>query len=233
MPGNEPSSKTTDRISRRWPVLSGAVAFVLVVLLGVLVTIRTELTIDADAEWMEDILEGRNDVLSAIAFGLSWIGGGWFAVFVIPLGLAGVLLLLRRPWTAMYTILASALSAGSVQLLKNVFGRARPEDMLVTSDFGSFPSGHTANAATLGAMFFLITWRWWVLAAGILWTVLMAVSRTYLGVHWLTDTIGGVLLGAAVAVLVWAPFASKLHREAAQPLTLRWPWRRGKAASSR
>ena len=226
MPGHEPSTQTTDRISRRWPVLSGAIAFVLVVLLGVLVTIRSAIAIEVDAEWMEELLDERSGAWNAFAYTISWLGGGWFGVFVVPLAVAGVLLLLRRPWTAMFSILAAALSAGTVQVLKNVFGRERPEEMLVTADFGSFPSGHTANAATLGAMFFLITWRWWVLAAGIAWTLLMAFSRTYLGAHWLTDTLGGALLGAAVAALVWAPFAAKLHAEADRPLS--WPWTRSR-----
>jgi undecaprenyl-diphosphatase len=186
------------------------------------VTIRSAIAIEVDAEWMDDIVEDRTGLVSQFAFAISWLGGGWFGVFLVPLAVAGVLLLLRRPWTAMYSILAAALSAGAVQGLKHLFGRERPEDMLVAADFGSFPSGHTANAATLGAMFFLITWRWWVLAAGILWTVLMAFSRTYLGVHWLTDTLGGALLGAAVAALVWAPFAAKLHDEAQRPLSWRW-----------
>jgi membrane-associated phospholipid phosphatase len=45
------------------------------------------------------------------------------------------------------------------------------------------------------------------------YTAVMALSRTYLGAHWLTDTIGGVLLGAGIAVLIWAPFAQRLRRE--------------------
>ena len=222
MPGHTPSTQTTDRIARRWPVLSGAIALVLVVLLGILVTVRSAIAVEIDAEWMEEILDERSGVASRVAYVISWLGGGWFGVAVVPLGVAAVLLLLRRPWTAMFSILAAALSAGAVQVLKHIFGRARPEEMLVAADFGSFPSGHTANAATLGAIFFLITWRWWVLAAGIAWTVLMAFSRTYLGVHWLTDTLGGAVLGAAVAALVWAPFASKLHNEAQLPLSWRW-----------
>ena len=55
----------------------------------------------------------------------------------------------------------------------------------------------------------------WV--AGAAYTVLMMLSRTYLGAHWLTDTIGGAILGAALAVLVWCLFATRIRVEAGRP----------------
>jgi undecaprenyl-diphosphatase len=85
--------------------------------------------------------------------------------------------------------------------------------MLVQSDPGSFPSGHTANAATMVVVFCILFPRVWVWCAGVVWAVLMAISRTYLGAHWLSDTIGGLVLGAGVAVIVWAPLAYRLAKE--------------------
>jgi membrane-associated phospholipid phosphatase len=45
----------------------------------------------------------------------------------------------------------------------------------------------------------------------------MMVSRTYLGAHWISDTIGGMLIGVGVAVILWAPFAFLLYREQRRP----------------
>jgi undecaprenyl-diphosphatase len=148
---------------------------------------------------------------------MNFVGGGWFGVFVVPLAVAGALFLAKRKWASVYFLVAAAVSAGIVQVLKNVFGRARPEEILIHSDFGSFPSGHVANAATIAVTIGILFPRLWVWIAGVAYVVLMLLSRTYLGAHWFTDTIGGLALGAAVALIVWAPFAYKLVHEQRTP----------------
>ena len=202
------------RIARRWPLISGAVAVLLAFLLGALILARGNGSpIEADAEWMEEILEHRSPVWEVPALLMNFLGAGIAGVIVIPVLILVALLLLRRPWAALYYLLATLVSSGLVQLLKTLFGRARPEDMIITSDFGSFPSGHVANAATM-AVALAIIFPWvWVWIAGAVYTVAMMVSRTYLGAHWLTDTIGGLMLGIGVAVVLWAPLAAKLDGE--------------------
>ncbi|MCU1410056.1 MAG: Phosphatase family protein [Rhodoglobus sp.] len=212
-PISEPSAR---RVSRRWPLISGGVALALVLALGAIVGLRAN-PYGFDAEWLEELVEHRSPLWNVPALVMSFLGGGWFGVFLVPIGVAVVLLIARKPWSAFYFVLASALSAGVVQLLKNLFARARPEEILVAADFGSFPSGHVANAATISVALAIILQRRWVWFAGAAWTVLMIFSRTYLGAHWLSDTIGGLLLGGAVAVFVWAPFALRLQKEWSPP----------------
>jgi len=131
----------------------------------------------------------------------------------VPVLIVVGLLLWRRPWAAMYFAIAALASVGVVQLLKNLIGRPRPTDMLVHPDFGSFPSGHSANAALIATALGIVFARAWVWAAGAIYTIAMMLSRTYLGAHWISDTVGGMLVGAGVAVIVWTPFAYLLYRE--------------------
>jgi len=199
--------------SRRLPLIAGGTAVLLGVLLGVVIAFRPKEPFVIDTKWMAEMIEWRNPVLDAISYAMNWLGGGLVGSIIIPLAFVVTFFLLRRPWAALYFASASLVSVTIVQILKVTVDRTRPPDMLVTSDLGSFPSGHTANAATMAVVLGLILLNRWVWLAGILYTLLMAFTRTYLGAHWISDTIGGILVGAGVAVIVWTLFEPKLRAE--------------------
>jgi undecaprenyl-diphosphatase len=208
----DPSAKN---VANHWPWISGGVALVLGLVLAFLIAQRgNDLPFMLDSEWSEEVFDDdRLPILEWMSYGMNWLGGGAFATFILPVLIVVVLLLLKRKWSALFFALVSLASVGITQLLKNLVDRARPEEMLVISDHGSFPSGHAANAATMAVALGIIFPRVWVWAAGAIWVALMMFSRTYLGVHWLTDTIGGALLGAGVVLILWAPFAAKISGE--------------------
>ncbi|WP_309068493.1 phosphatase PAP2 family protein [Microbacterium sp.] len=164
--------------------------------------------------WWEGILSGTADGPAlAVSLFMDVAGGGRYATLWIPLSLVAVLLAARRPWGAGYIVVALLASAALVQVLKHVLGRARPEDILVIADVGSFPSGHVANAATLTIALWVILPRWWTATLAACWIALMAFARTYVSAHWLTDTVGGALIGSGAALLVAVAFARGLSVE--------------------
>ena len=197
---------TTTALQR---LVIGVVLLVLAIGLGIQVTLEADIDID---DWWNSFV----DVFSPLqpgAFVMNFLGGGWFATFVVPLGAAAILLALRRPWGALFALCASAGSALAVQLLKAAFGRTRPEDMIVVSDHGSYPSGHTANAATIAVIAVVIVPRVWVAVVGAAWMFAMAFSRTQVHAHWFSDTVGGTLAGLGAALVVAALFTAVLERE--------------------
>ncbi|MDF2562254.1 MAG: phosphatase family protein [Microbacterium sp.] len=168
-----------------------------------------------DTWWNDTISASRSDWMLSLALLLDHIGGGWVAILLVPMLVIIALLIARRWQAAVFAAVAFLVSAGAVQLLKHLFGRARPEDMIVASDFGSFPSGHAANAATIAMVLWLVFPRVWTAILGIAWVVAMAVSRTLLSVHWATDTLGGALVGAGVVLVLGAwllPWVTRSRR---------------------
>jgi membrane-associated phospholipid phosphatase len=197
---------------RRIAAIAAGSGMLAVLALGLLVRIDA-IADEVDGEWMEEVLELRGPLGEAISRGFDFLGGGWFAIWLVPIAVAVLFLIARRPWAAAVFIVVSAVSAGLVQALKVLFGRARPDDILLDLSSGAFPSGHAANAATVAVLLAVLVPRWWIVLVGAVYVVLMALSRTYLGAHWVSDTVGGALLGASVALAAWAVFAPQLRRE--------------------
>lgn len=188
----------------------GLVLVTAAVVLGIAVALETDVDIDT---WWNSTVGSFLPSLTQLAFAFDFLGGGWFATYVVPLGGCLVLVAARRWRGGLFFLAASGVSAAFVQLLKTIFGRVRPEDMLVISDHGSYPSGHTANAATIAVVAVILWPRLWVALLGAAWVFAMAFSRTQVHAHWLSDTVGGVLAGAGMALVVAAAFTLPLERE--------------------
>jgi undecaprenyl-diphosphatase len=133
--------------------------------------------------------------------------------------------LIGRARTALFTLCAVVSGQAVSSLLKLEVDRPRPElvSHLVTETSLSFPSGHAMLSAvtylTLGALAarFLpgrVT-RVYILALAVLVTLMVGVSRVYLGVHWPSDVLAGWCAGFAWAMLWWLAARLLQRRRAA------------------
>lgn len=137
--------------------------------------------------------------------------GGGAILLLLTMSVVGYLVMQRRYRAAVLVTLAVVGGALLSQLLKDAFGRPRPElvphGMHVYST--SFPSGHSMSAAatylTLAALMTRLQSRRrlqiYIMTLALLITFLVGVSRVYLGVHWPTDVLAGWMAGAVWAVL--------------------------------
>lgn len=196
---------------------SGLIGLCLLGLLGTVVLMNGDAPLRIDTWWHELMADSRTDAGLLIARGLDLLGGT-VSMIIVGILLVSVFLLRRRPWSAL-TVVAAMLTAESVAaVLKVLIARPRPADSLSDTRLTSFPSGHTTLAAVTTIVVALLVRRWflWLIAA--CWIVLMAWSRTYLEAHWLSDTVAGALLGASVALLVWAGLTLAISRWKRQPV---------------
>lgn len=139
--------------------------------------------------------------------------GSGAVLTLVTLAVAGFLALQRRTRSMVLLLVATGAGAMLSSLLKLGFDRPRPElvphETLVYS--ASFPSGHSMMSAvvylTLGALLARvqpgIRIKAYILSLALLLTLLVGVSRVYLGVHWPSDVVAGWAAGAAWALLWW------------------------------
>lgn len=215
------------RAARAVPAAVATVAGCLVLLALLGAGVRTDFgpQLRLDAAVSESLYagDGRAGALTVLlevltAPGLSWFR---FAVFLPVL----VLLLARRLWwTAAWLVTAVVAIAPLTSLLKDYFGRVRPDfaDGGARYETLSFPSGHSSGIATLVTVALVLAWpllaargRRLALLAGVLLVVLVGLTRMWLGVHFLSDVLGGWALGVAWSLLTALLFGAVADGRAA------------------
>ena len=156
-------------------------------------------------------IDWREPWLDAIVKTVSALGGVTLVVAV-----AGLLLLLvwHQCRALAWTLLAATAARPLLEwALKELAGRERPDiDRLVPGNGPSFPSGHVMAAVAIWGLLppvvALLTGRrsawWWSVAISAAVITAVAFSRVYLGVHWLSDVVGALLLGALYLLAVEA-----------------------------
>ena len=147
--------------------------------------------------------------------------GGPTVLTLLTLVTGGFLLLDGKRQMALFVYGSVAGGLLLSTILKALFERPRPDIVPYAADFSSasFPSGHSMLSAvtylTLGALLARSQRRkrlkaYFLLMAFLL-TLLVGLSRVYLGVHWPTDVLAGWTAGGSWAIVCWLA-ARRLQR---------------------
>ena len=218
-------SRISSRI-RRWP--SGeisvlAVIFVVAAALFGFVRIADEVG-EGDTHKLDTgvLLAFRNPAVLGDPIGPPWLKlavrdltslGSPAVLAFITFSVIGFMLMDGKRAAALFVL--AAIGGGTVMsgLLKFGFNRTRPDLVahLVDVQTSSFPSGHAMLSAvtylTLGTLLARVQPRRaikaYLITLAVVSTLLIGISRIYLGVHWPTDVLAGWCAGAAWAMLCW------------------------------
>lgn len=154
----------------------------------------------------------RNPIMTPIVKLITTLGNGgavWIALTLLML----VIPRTRRVGCMMAAALFGTLLVNNI-LLKNLVARTRPYEVIATLTYlvprpgeYSFPSGHAGSSFAVACVMFRELPKRYGISALVL-AALISLSRLYVGVHYPSDVLFGMLSGiaisyAAVAVVEW------------------------------
>ncbi len=205
-PGNDSITVAAQTPVVRGALVFGLVLMVLAIALGVLAALKAGFPVERA---IMKAVALREHATPHIAISLvQWVS--WFGEpaqrSLAMVAFAGLLYWRKRPRAALVMAVAPPVAGATSSLLKEAFGRARPDLVphLDTVTSLSFPSGHATNVMAIYLLAALLLARarrpLWI-GLALLLAAAIGTSRLLLGVHWPSDVLGGWLWGAGFALI--------------------------------
>jgi undecaprenyl-diphosphatase len=210
------------------PLLAVTAAALVFTILLVLVRLQWRPLESVDhgaAARINGLIAGYGALVSVVK-AVTWLGSD--GVLWTIIGVSAVFLAFRRRWRLVAYLLVTGAGALVMDpILKDLVGRLRPvvAHPIAHGGGNSFPSGHSLGSITCYGAIFLVflpaargRWRTVFTTAIVTLVALIGISRILLGVHYLSDVLGGWTLG--ITWLGLTAFAFELTRRAeGQPVT--------------
>jgi undecaprenyl-diphosphatase len=180
-------------------------------LLWTYLTLNTDLLEPINQACIDTALSLRSEMgslsqaITQIAVHLTLLGDEAFLYLSFTL-LVILMLIRKHHYAAIHLVIAGLLTALITHSLKQYFGISRPDITFHPPASLAYPSGHSSGAtvfyvlvASFIAQEMAKKERWTCYLAVSLPVVFIALSRVILGVHWLTDVVGGISLGLIIS----------------------------------
>ena len=140
----------------------------------------------------------------------SWIGKIFdpFILVVVALIISAIFYSKKSKKQGILLATTTLITGGLILILKEIIQRPRPTFSLIQETGFAFPSGH----ATMATVFFgIIAYMILVkvkhpvtkiltMFSAISIITIISLTRIYLGVHWFSDVVAGIILGGAIAI---------------------------------
>ena len=147
-----------------------------------------------------------SEEVTPIAKVITEFGG---AIFLITLSII-LLIVIKNKKIGILIWINLAISTIINQVLKNIIQRPRPTEFRIINQNGySFPSGHSMASMTFyGFLIYLIYkkvknkyLKWTLISLLSILIILIGASRVYLGVHYTSDVIAGILISTSYLIM--------------------------------
>lgn len=156
----------------------------------------------------------RSEFMTSFMHTMSFFASSYFLPFAAVISFYFLASKLKNLWAG-FILLINIVGANFVKIfIKNIFKRIRPEYAIIIEKEYSFPSGHSFIGFTFYTMLAYMIyknysgpWKRSIIIFLVVFPIIIAISRLYLGVHYASDVFAGILMGTS-----WLIFCIALYK---------------------